>query len=435
MPTVELKLKNVDAFVGTAERQNLKGQVEAAANLLHKKTGPGAEFLGWVDLPKTIEKSVLARIQKTATRLRKNCQVVVVVGIGGSYLGAQAAITALSHPLYNLETEAVRKGPQILFAGTNLSNDYLQALLQYLTEKRFGIIMVSKSGTTTEPAIAFRFLKKQLEEQAGKEEARDRIVAITDKEKGALKTLADQEGYETYVVPDDVGGRYSVLTPVGLLPIAIAGIPFREMIKGAAQAQKELKAPFDENPCYQYAALRHALYLKGNVIELLLNYEPNLQYVAEWWKQLFGESEGKDGKGLFPAAANLTTDLHSLGQYIQDGRRHLFNTIISVGSCSAPLTIEKDGANLDGLNYLADKTVHYVNQKAMEGTLQAHVEGGVPNIELHLAELTPFSLGYLFYFFEKTCGINGYLLGVNPFDQPGVEAYKKNMFSLLGKPK
>ena len=385
-------------------------------------------------MPKRYDKEEFKRIKSAARKIRQQSAVLVVVGIGGSYLGARAAIEALSHSFHNQLTKKQRKGPEIYFAGTNLSPVYLRHLLDVIGDRDFSVNVISKSGTTTEPAIAFRVFKNLLEEKYGKAGARERIFATTDKAKGALKGLAEKERYETFVVPDNVGGRFSVLTAVGLLPIACAGIDITQLMKGAATAMKEFRAPFDENPCHQYAAVRNILYSKGYQLELLINYEPALHYLAEWWKQLFGESEGKDGKGIFPASANFTTDLHSLGQYIQDGRRNLFETLLSIEDPGTDWVIEKNEDNLDGLNYLAGKTLDYVNRKACEGTIMAHVDGGVPNVVIRLPQLNAFHLGYLFYFFEKACGVSGYLQGVNPFDQPGVEAYKKNMFKLLGKP-
>ncbi|MAT54159.1 MAG: glucose-6-phosphate isomerase [Bacteroidetes bacterium] len=434
MEKLTLDLSSTQPFVRQDELNFLKPAVELAAKQLHSRTGPGADFLGWLELPKRYDKEEFKRIKAAARKIHQQSSVLVVVGIGGSYLGARAAIEALCHTFHNKLTKKQRKAPEIYFAGTNLSPVYLKHLLDVIGDRDFSVNVISKSGTTTEPAIAFRVFKNLLEEKYGKEGARERIYATTDKAKGALKRLADQEGYETFVVPDDVGGRFSVLTAVGLLPIACAGIDIGALMKGAAAALKDLRAPFEENPCYQYAAIRNVLYNKGYQLELLINYEPALHYVAEWWKQLFGESEGKDGKGIFPASADLTTDLHSLGQYIQDGRRNLFETLIAIEQPEADIAIERNEENLDGLNYLAGKTMDYVNKKACEGTIMAHVDGGVPNLVIKLPELNAYHLGYLFYFFEKACGISGYLLGVNPFDQPGVEAYKKNMFRLLGKP-
>jgi glucose-6-phosphate isomerase len=422
-----------EPYVLPHEVEFMAAPTEAAAKRLESKQGPGNDFLGWLDMPRHYDREEFRRIQKAAKKIQKQSEVLVIVGIGGSYLGAKAAIELLCHTFYNELPKKKRKTPEIYFAGTNISGPYLHDLLDVIGDRDFSVNVISKSGTTTEPALAFRVFRKKLEEKYGKEGARERIYATTDKARGALKTLALQEGYETFVVPDDVGGRFSVLTAVGLLPIAIAGIDIAEMMQGAADALKDFKLPFEQNACYRYAALRNILYRKGKAIELLINYEPGLHYLAEWWKQLYGESEGKDGKGIFPASADFTTDLHSLGQYIQDGRRHLFETLLEVESPEVDIVLENDEDNLDKLNYLTGKTFDYVNKKAAEGTLEAHVAGGVPNLKITLPEATPYHLGYLFYFFEKACAISGYLLGVNPFDQPGVEAYKKNMFRLLGK--
>lgn len=421
-------------FVKQHEIEMIASPIEQAAKLLHNKKGPGSEFLGWLDLPKKYDKAEFKRIQVAAERIKAHSEVLVVIGIGGSYLGAKAAIELLSHSFYNNLPKEKRNGPEIYFAGTNISGTYLTHLIELIGERDFSINIISKSGTTTEPAIAFRILKNKLIEKYGKKGAKERVFATTDKSKGALKKLADGEGYETFVVPDDVGGRFSVLTAVGLLPIATAGIDILALMKGAATAMDDFKAPFEKNACYQYVALRNILYRKGKAIEMLINYEPRLHFIAEWWKQLYGESEGKDGKGIFPASADFTSDLHSLGQYIQDGHRHLFETTIQIGKPEEDIELGKEKNDLDGLNYLAGKTMDFVNKKAAEGTLEAHVDGGVPNLLINLPEVTPFHLGYLFYFFEKACAVSGYLLAVNPFDQPGVEAYKKNMFRLLGKP-
>lgn len=416
------------------EVSQMAAPTEAAAKLLESRSGQGNEFLGWLDLPVQFDQTEFQRIKSAAEQIQQQSEVLVVIGIGGSYLGAKAAIEMLSHTFHNNLPKEKRRTPEIYFAGTNLSPVYLRHLLDVIGERDFSVNVISKSGTTTEPAIAFRIFKQKLEEKYGPEGAKKRIYATTDKARGALKKLADEQGYETFVVPDDVGGRFSVLTAVGLLPIAVAGISIDELMRGAAEALKDLKAPFDQNPCLQYAALRNILYQKGKAIEMLINYEPRLHYVAEWWKQLFGESEGKDGKGIFPASADFTTDLHSLGQYVQDGRRHLFETMLQIETPACDLVLEAAASDLDGLNYLAGKTMDFVNKKAAEGTLQAHVQGGVPNLILRLPEATAYHLGYLFFFFEKACAVSGYLLGVNPFDQPGVEAYKKNMFRLLRKP-
>lgn len=421
-------------YVQQHEITQMASPTEAAAQILESRNGPGHEFLGWLDLPEKYDRAEFERIKAAANRIQQQAEVLVVIGIGGSYLGAKAAIEMLSHSFYNYLPKAQRNTPEIYFAGTNISPVYLSHLLQLIGDRHFAINVISKSGTTTEPAIAFRIFKQKLEEKYGPEGARERIYATTDKEKGALKKLATTEGYESFIVPDDVGGRFSVLTAVGLLPIAVAGISIDELMKGAAEAMADFKKPFGGNACLQYAALRNILYNKGKAVEMLTNYEPRLHYVAEWWKQLYGESEGKDGKGLFPASADFTTDLHSLGQYIQDGRRHLFETLLNIEQPECDITLEAAAEDLDGLNYLAGKTMDFVNKKAAEGTLEAHKDGSVPNLVIHLPEATPYHLGYLFYFFEKACAVSGYMLGVNPFDQPGVEAYKKNMFRLLGKP-
>lgn len=422
-------------FVGQNEVDNLTEYVRVAHDQLHKGTGAGSDYRGWIDLPTEYDKEEFARIQKAAAKIQQDSDVLIVIGIGGSYLGARAAIEALSHSFYNELPKDKRKTPEIYFAGNNISSTYVNHLLDLIEGKDFSVNVISKSGTTTEPAIAFRIFRAELEKKYGKEEARKRIYATTDREKGALKKLSDEEGYETFVIPDDVGGRYSVLTAVGLLPIATAGINIEEMMQGAADASKEFSNPnLAENASYQYAAVRNALYRKGKVTEILVNYEPSLHYVSEWWKQLFGESEGKDYKGIFPAAVDFSTDLHSMGQFIQEGNRNIFETVIQVTEVPSHITIESDPADLDGLNFLAGKTVDFVNKKAFQGTLLAHTDGEVPNLVVNIPDLTPYSFGYLVYFFEKACGISGYLMGVNPFDQPGVEAYKKNMFALLGKP-
>ena len=421
-------------FISEQEWEAIEPQAVAAAKLLHSKKGPGNEFLGWLDLPLKYDKEEFRRIKAAAKKIRRQSDVLVVVGIGGSYLGAKAALEFCSHSYYNQLPKKKRKGPEIYFTGTNISGTQLAHLIEVIGDRKFSINVISKSGTTTEPAIAFRILKGLLEEKFGEEEARERIYATTDRQKGALKTLADQKQYEQFVVPDDVGGRFSVLTAVGLLPIAVAGIDITQLMKGAAEARKAYNAPFAENPCYQYAAVRNILLRKGKDIELLVNYEPKLTFIAEWWKQLYGESEGKDQKGIFPASVSFTTDLHSMGQYIQDGRRALFETVIEIENPDIDPEIPSSEANLDGLNYLAGKGLDFVNKKAAEGTLMAHQDGGVPNLRIILPDSSPHTLGQLFFFFEKACAVSGYMLGVNPFDQPGVEAYKKNMFQLLGKP-
>lgn len=423
-----MKLSLAYSGLTTEEIQGLSPYVKVAHDLLHEKSGLGNDYVGWVDLPASITEEELARIESTVERLSGVADVLVVIGIGGSYLGAKATIEALS-PHFG------KQGMEILYAGHQISGSYLAELKAYLQGKEFAVNVISKSGTTTEPALAFRVLRQELEDRYGKEGAKERIVATTDAEKGALRTLADQEGYETYVIPDDVGGRYSVLTPVGLVPIACAGIDVRALVAGAVEAQEAYASlDLEENLCYRYAIVRNCLYNRGKTTEILVDYEPQLTYLAEWWKQLFGESEGKDHKGIFPASVHFSTDLHSMGQYIQDGRRDLFETVVHVKHFDKDVTIAEDEANLDGLNYLAGKTFSEVNRSALEGTLLAHVDGGVPNLLIEIDRLDAHHFGHLLYFFEKACGISGYLLGVNPFDQPGVEAYKKNMFALLGKP-
>jgi len=422
-------------FFNENELKQIKPYVELANEVLTSKSGAGNDFLGWVDLPETYDKDEFARIKKAAEKIKNDSEVLVVIGIGGSYLGAKAAIEFLSHSFYNNLPKDKRKTPEIYFAGTNMSGVYLQHLIDVVGDRDFSVNVISKSGTTTEPAIAFRVFKKMLEEKYGKEEAAKRIYATTDKAKGALKTLATAEGYETFVVPDNVGGRFSVLTAVGLLPIAAAGIDIDDLMAGAKDAMNDFaNKNMDENQALQYAAVRNILHRKGKDLELMVNYEPRVHYLAEWWKQLFGESEGKEGKGLYPTSADFSADLHSLGQYIQQGQRLFFETVVSIGKPEVEFVIESDKENLDGLNFIAGKTLDYVNKKATDGVILAHVDGNVPNLGINIPEVTPYHLGYTFYFFEKACGVSGYLLGVNPFDQPGVEAYKKNMFALLGKP-
>ena len=422
-------------FFNENELKQIKPYVELANEVLTSKTGAGNDFLGWVDLPETYDRDEFARIKKAAEKIKNDSEVLVVIGIGGSYLGAKAAIEFLSHSFYNNLPKDKRKTPEIYFAGTNMSGVYLQHLIEVVGDRDFSVNVISKSGTTTEPAIAFRVFKKILEEKYGKEEAAKRIYATTDKAKGALKTLATAEGYETFVVPDNVGGRFSVLTAVGLLPIAAAGIDIDDLMAGAKDAMNDFaNKNMDENQALQYAAVRNILHRKGKDLELMVNYEPRVHYLAEWWKQLFGESEGKEGKGLYPTSADFSADLHSLGQYIQQGQRLFFETVVSIGKPEVEFVIESDKENLDGLNFIAGKTLDYVNKKATDGVILAHVDGNVPNLGINIPEVTPYHLGYTFYFFEKACGVSGYLLGVNPFDQPGVEAYKKNMFALLGKP-
>ena len=431
---MKISLNKVLPFASKETIEAMAAETKASNLLLESKEGLGNDFLGWVNLPSSISEEHIADLNATAQNLRSLCDIVVVVGIGGSYLGAKSVIDALSNSFDHLLTE--RKNPVMLYAGQNIGEDYLFELSNVLKGKRFGIINISKSGTTTEPAIAFRILKQLLEEQVGKEEAKNRIVAVTDAARGALRTLADQEGYKTFIIPDDVGGRFSVLTPVGLLPIAVAGYDIAALVKGAStmEGKTDSSVAFEDNIAEQYAATRNALYRAGKKIEILVNYHPKLHYFGEWWKQLFGESEGKDLKGIFPAAVDFTTDLHSMGQWIQEGERTIFETVISVENANHTTIIPTDEANLDGLNFLAGKHVDEVNKMAELGTLLAHVDGGVPNISLNLERVDEFNLGQMIYFFERACGISGYLLEVNPFDQPGVEAYKKNMFALLEKP-
>ena len=433
--TVSFDFKNAKAMATDADIAAIKDQVVAAKATLVNKTGEGNDFLGWIDLPVDYDKEEFARIKKAAAKIQADSDVLVVIGIGGSYLGARAAIEALRHSFYNSVDKSIRKTPEIYYAGSNISSTYMAHLLQVIGDRDFSINIISKSGTTTEPGIASRIFKKKLVEKYGKEGAAKRIYATTDKAKGALKTLATEEGYETFVVPDDVGGRFSVLTAVGLLPIAVSGADIDKLMEGAASARKDcLAQDFDDSDAMKYAAVRNVLYNKGKSIEILANFEPALHYVSEWWKQLYGESEGKDGKGLFPTATDFTTDLHSLGQYIQDGRRTMFETVVLFDKCKKEVTLGTDPTNVDGLNFLSGKTMGFVNQKAFEGTVLAHNDGGVPNIVLNVPEMNESELGYLIYFFEKACAISGYMLGVNPFNQPGVESYKKNMFALLGKP-
>ncbi len=434
MNNIQLSVEKAYGFVSPEAVAARKQAAEAANRALHQGTGKGNDFLGWLNLPSSIDEAHLADVEATAAILREHCEVVVVIGIGGSYLGAKATIDALSNSFDWLQTE--RKGPAIVYAGQNIGEDYLYELQQLLKNRKFGIISISKSGTTTEPALAFRLLKTQLEDQQGKEAARKLIVAVTDKARGALRTLAVQEGYKTYVIEDTIGGRYSVLSPVGLLPIAVAGFDIRQLVSGALSMEQQCgeEVAFENNLAAQYAAVRNELYQSGKKIEILVNYHPKLHFVSEWWKQLYGESEGKDNLGIFPAAVDFTTDLHSMGQWIQEGERTIFETVISVKESDHTVLVPSDKANLDGLNFLAGKRVDEVNKMAELGTLLAHIDGGVPNLKIELPKLNEYYLGQLFYFFEKACGISGYLLGVNPFDQPGVEAYKKNMFALLEKP-
>lgn len=426
----DLSYANIDP----SEFESRLDQLAKANDDLMNKTGVGNDFLGWVDYPVKYDPIEFARIKQAAQKIQDRCDVLVVIGIGGSYLGAKAVISALTSPFFNEEPRSVRKAPKIYFAGQNISGKYLEKLLALLQDQEVCVNVISKSGTTTEPAMAFRFFKKFLEEKYGKDGARERIFVTTDVARGALKFMADEEGYETFVIPDDIGGRYSVYTAVGLLPIAAAGIDIDALMNGAKSGYEDYNKPkFEKNPCFQYALYRNVLYNRGKNIEILVDYDPSMEYLAEWWKQLFGESDGKDGKGLFPASAHFSTDLHSLGQMIQDGPKNHFETVIVIEDDQSVIKVFRDEKNLEGLNYLTGWEIDAVNEKAFMGTLLAHVDGGVPNGIIHLKKLDAFHIGKLIYFFEKACGLNGYLLGVNPFDQPGVEAYKKNMFALLHK--
>ena len=422
-------------FIQEHEMQYMSELAAQAKDKLVSKSGAGNDFVGWVDLPVDYDKEEFARIQKAADKIREDSEVLLVIGIGGSYLGARAAIEFLGHSFANIVSKDVRKSPEIYFVGNSISSTYISDLIEVVGDRDFSINMISKSGTTTEPAIAFRVFKEILEKKYGKEEASKRISATTDKARGALKNLATEEGYESFVVPDDVGGRFSVLTAVGLLPIAVSGVDINELMEGAAAGRKAaLENDFAENDAMQYAAVRNILLRKGKTVEVLANYEPSLHYVSEWWKQLYGESEGKDQKGIFPASVDLTTDLHSMGQFIQDGNRILFETVLNVEKSRAEIVMNEEPVDLDGLNYLKGKTVDFINKSAMNGTILAHTDGNVPNLMVKIPEQNAFYLGQLFYFFEFACGVSGYLLGVNPFNQPGVESYKRNMFALLGKP-
>ena len=432
---VTFDYKTAGKFITDDEVKYAKKLAEAAKEELVAKTGAGNDFLGWIDLPVDYDKEEFARIIKAADKIKNDSEVLLVIGIGGSYLGARAAIEFLRHNFYNTVSKEVRKTPEIYYVGNNISSTYIKHLIDVIGDRDFSINMISKSGTTTEPAIAFRVFKKMLIEKYGKEEANKRIYATTDKARGALKNLANEEGYESFVVPDDVGGRYSVLTAVGLLPIAVSGADITKLMEGAASMREVcLNKPFEENDAVKYAAIRNILLRKGKTIEVLANYEPSIHYVSEWWKQLYGESEGKDQKGIFPAAVDLTTDLHSMGQFIQDGQRTMFETVLNLEKSTEEIVLEEEDVDLDGLNYLAGKTVEFINQSAMKGTMLAHTDGNVPNLMVNIPEQNEFYLGQLFYFFEFACGVSGYMLGVNPFDQPGVESYKRNMFALLGKP-
>ena len=432
---VTFEYSTAKKFITDEEVNYAKKLAKAAKDELVAKTGAGNDFLGWIDLPVDYDKEEFERIIKAADKIKNDSDVLLVIGIGGSYLGARAAIEFLRHQFYNTVSKEVRKTPEIYYVGNNISSTYIKHLIDVIGDRDFSINMISKSGTTTEPAIAFRVFKKMLIEKYGKEEANKRIYATTDKARGALKNLANEEGYESFVVPDDVGGRFSVLTAVGLLPIAVSGADITKLMEGAASMRDVcLNKEFEENDAMKYAAIRNILLRKGKTIEILANYEPSIHFVSEWWKQLYGESEGKDQKGIFPAAVDLTTDLHSMGQFIQDGQRVLFETVLNLEKSPAEIVLEEEEVDLDGLNYLAGKTVEFINQSAMKGTMLAHTDGNVPNLMINIPEQNEFYLGQLFYMFEFACGVSGYILGVNPFDQPGVESYKKNMFALLGKP-
>ncbi len=428
---VTLNTKYLEGFVGKDEMTGIKEQVMTAAKMLHEKSGLGSDFLGWLDLPTNYDKEEFARIKAAAKKIQGNSDILIVIGIGGSYLGARAAIELLKSPFYN---NLKKDTPDIYYVGNNINPTYLNEILSICEGKDISVNVISKSGTTTEPALAFRVFKKLVEDKYGKEGAKDHIFATTDKAKGTLKNLSDTEGYETFVVPDDVGGRFSVLTAVGLLPIAVAGCDIDKLMEGAAKAQNDYMADFEDNDCYKYAAIRNILYRKGKSVEMLVSYDPSFTMMAEWYKQLFGESEGKDNKGIFPSSVVFSTDLHSMGQFIQEGSRVMFETVVDIKTPKQDFFLEDDAENLDGLNFLTGQNMSVVNRKALEGTVLAHTEGGVPNIMIEMDDTTEESLGYLIYFFEKACAVSGYVLGVNPFNQPGVESYKSNMFALLGKP-
>lgn len=435
MSKVTFDYSKAKTFIADHEMVSMKKIAEAAKAELLGREGAGNDFLGWIDLPVNYDKEEFARIKQAAARIQSDSEVLLVIGIGGSYLGARAAIEFLRHSFYNMVSKEIRKTPEIYYVGNSISSTYLKHLIDVIGDRDFSVNIISKSGTTTEPAIAFRIFKEMLEKKYGKEEAAKRIYATTDKARGALKNLATEEGYESFVVPDDVGGRFSVLTAVGLLPIAVSGADIDQLMAGAAaERERALNADFEENDAMQYAAVRNILLRKGKTVEILANYEPSLHYVSEWWKQLYGESEGKDQKGIFPASVDLTTDLHSMGQFIQDGNRILYETVMNVEESKEEIIIQEEPVDLDGLNYLAGKNVDFVNKSAMNGTVLAHTDGNVPNLMVNIPRQDEFSLGELFYFFEFACGVSGYILGVNPFNQPGVESYKKNMFALLGKP-
>ena len=435
MSKVTFDYSKACGFVQEHEMEYMSELAAQAKDKLLARTGAGNDFLGWIDLPVDYDKEEFDRILKAAEKIKNDSEVLVVIGIGGSYLGARAAIEFLGHSFANEVSREIRKAPEIYFAGNSISSTYLKDLIDVIGDRDFSVNVISKSGTTTEPAIAFRVFKELLEKKYGKEGAAGRIYATTDKAKGALKNLATEEGYETFVVPDDVGGRFSVLTAVGLLPIAASGADITKLMEGAADARKDaIEKDFAENDAVKYAAVRNILLRKGKAVEVLANYEPGLHYVSEWWKQLYGESEGKDQKGIFPASVDLTTDLHSMGQFIQDGNRIMFETVMNVEQSREEITINEEPVDLDGLNYLAGKNMDFVNKSAMNGTILAHTDGNVPNLRVNIPAQDAYSLGQLFYFFEFACGVSGYLLGVNPFNQPGVESYKRNMFALLGKP-
>ncbi len=435
MSRVTFDYSKAKTFISEHEIVSMKQIAENAKAELLGREGAGNDFLGWIDLPVDYDKEEFARIKEAAKKIQGDSEVLLVIGIGGSYLGARAAIEFLRHNFYNMVSKEIRKTPEIYYVGNSISSTYLKHLMDVIGERDFSVNIISKSGTTTEPAIAFRIFKEMLEKRYGKEEAAKRIYATTDKARGALKNLSTEEGYETFVVPDDVGGRFSVLTAVGLLPIAVSGADIDQLMAGAADARdRALNASYEENDAVLYAAIRNILHRKGKAVEILANYEPSLHYVSEWWKQLYGESEGKDQKGIFPASVDLTTDLHSMGQFIQDGSRIMYETVLNVEESAEEIVIQEEPVDLDGLNYLKGKTVDFVNKSAMNGTMLAHTDGNVPNLVVNIPKQDEFSLGQLFYFFEFACGVSGYILGVNPFNQPGVESYKKNMFALLGKP-
>ena len=435
MSKITFDYSRAASFISEEEVKYMSKLTEDAKKVLVSKTGAGNDFLGWIDLPVDYDKEEFDRIKKAAEKIQSDSEVLIVIGIGGSYLGARAAIEFLRHGFYNNIPKEMRKTPEIYYAGNSISGAYLQGLLDVVGDRDFSVNVISKSGTTTEPAIAFRIFKEKLEKKYGKEEAAKRIYATTDKAKGALKVLASEEGYETFVVPDDVGGRFSVLTAVGLLPIAVSGADIDKLMQGAAAGRElALEKDFAENDAMQYAAIRNILHRKGKTTEVLANYEPSLHYISEWWKQLYGESEGKDQKGIFPASVDLTTDLHSMGQFIQDGARIMYETVLKIEKSEGNVVIQEEPVDLDGLNYLAGKDMSFVNDCAMNGTIMAHTDGNVPNLMVKIPGQDEYSLGQLFYFFEFAVGVSGYLLGVNPFNQPGVESYKKNMFALLGKP-